>query len=496
MGTRRTMLAGFVAAVVVLATMGMGVGVAATVPGEAVGGQAASHAADRSVVAAKGGDLYVVFGADTGSGTLTDWIDAHLGAIHASASGATSQVFQYQNVSQVNLNQQGNAVAISIDGGDATAMQQTHQTNQNLQSASSTAENRRRPPVETTSFRNVHAVYVVFASDGPDQFSGWALDSPGKVGQAPGLQTARARVTQNQSAEQVNRNNQSRAIAVAENGSTATALQRSYQENDNVQTADALALNVGPAKSGNASAAITQYQFTNQTNENVQGFAVALAVGQGSVATAIQASYQGNANRQVANASAINFDVRSFREVTAGVPGDFSSTAVVRTGANGDQNATANVGQDQFVTQLNENAQNCALAYATNGSVANASQINYQGNFNAQVAKATAATAEIGHVSLSAYATDSSASGPTSWAVAGPLDHDQRTGLTAGTDISQFQYVSQANYDAQSNAVVYASDGDVANATQITYQVNRNVQVANATAVAGHGPKAVETSLP
>ncbi|WP_458187643.1 hypothetical protein [Haladaptatus sp. NG-WS-4] len=191
-------------------------------------------------------------------------------------------MIQYQDVQQLNVNQQGNAVAISIDGGKAEAIQHTYQDNTNTQTGVAESVNVKKETKEKT-FKDVKNVYIVFAGEtGSREFSGWVVSDDSYESE----QSADANVDQYQDVDQLNYNNQSTAVAIAEGGSYARAYQRSYQTNENVQHGEAAATNVGDGDSQSANSSVWQYQNISQLNVNEQGVAVAIAVGEGSVAKA------------------------------------------------------------------------------------------------------------------------------------------------------------------------------------------------------------------
>ncbi|WP_458207687.1 hypothetical protein [Haladaptatus sp. NG-SE-30] len=341
------------AVLLVVSTMSIGmVNVAAL--GDASAGQ------DDSVVHANGDDVYVVFGADTSSTDLETWVDEYQNQVGTSSQESSSQVIQYQDVQQLNINQQGSAVAISIDGGKAEAIQRTYQDNTNTQTGVAQSVNAKKATKKKT-FKDVKNVYVIFAGETSSrEFSGWVVSDDSHESE----QSADAHVDQYQDVDQLNYNSQSTAIAIAEGGSYARAYQRSYQSNQNIQHGEATAANVGDGDSQNADSSVWQYQNVSQLNVNEQGVAVAIAVGEGSVAKAWQISCQYSVNRQVGKATAINFDPQSVEEVTASadMQGDFSDSDVKRTNSDGaqsnSQSASANVNQFQNVSQQNINMQN------------------------------------------------------------------------------------------------------------------------------------------
>lgn len=476
--TRRSLLL-----VVLLVTATVGVGLVNAV---SVGDSAAQEA--DGTVQANGDDVYLVFGADTSKMDLETWVEQHKNGVQTSSQESSSEVIQYQDVDQLNVNQQGNATAISINGGKAEAIQRTFQENRNTQEGDADSINAKaKTEQKKTTFKNVDNVYIVFAEeDGSRQFSGWVVSGDSHKSS----QSAEANVGQYQDVDQLNYNNQSTAIAVAENRSTARAYQQSYQLNKNVQDAEAVAANVGDGDSQSANSSVWQYQNVSQLNVNQQGVAVAIAVGEGSVARAVQVSHQVNVNKQVANATAINYDPKSVQTVmaSADTKGDVPDMSVKHAGdgsaQRNTQNASANVLQFQNVSQTNINIQNAAIAIANNYSQARAMQVSYQANFNAQIASANAVNLDIenGSYRSSAVMNGTDVKGDGSWAVAYDDGDGQVNEQHAAANITQVQYIQQLNVNEQYNSVAYADNGGNATAVQINYQVNNNVQIAEADA--------------
>ncbi|SIQ67167.1 hypothetical protein SAMN05421858_0029 [Haladaptatus litoreus] len=432
---------------------------------------------------ANGEDVYLVFGADTSS-DLESWLENRAGDLQSSSQESNSEVIQYQDVNQLNVNQQENAVAISIDGGQADAIQRTYQYNTNTQKGDAQSINAKKEKKEHT-FEDVKNAYIVFAGDSDSrEFSGWVVSD--NVFESK--QSAEADIDQEQEVEQVNYNSQSTAVAISEGGSYSRSYQRSYQENNNVQTAKALALNVGDGDSQKADSSVEQWQDVDQLNVNEQGIAVAIAVGEDSVAKAWQVSCQFNTNKQIAKAAAINFDPKSMDEVaaTARMNGDFSESDVKRTKTGKDQantqDAEADIDQFQGVNQLNINLQNAAVSVALDKSDSYATQASYQGNFNAQVAEAAAVNIDEGNWKAATVLNGTDAKGDGSWAVSYDNGGDQVNQQTAIADIDQAQYVEQLNVNEQYSAVAYAENDGTAMAEQLNYQVNQNEQIAESEA--------------
>ncbi|WP_244510205.1 hypothetical protein [Natronobacterium texcoconense] len=451
-----------------------------------------------------GEDLYLVFGADLGDMTLEEYIEAHASD---AAQEVDAEVTQYQDVDQVNINQQANATAITIDGGEATAIQESTQQNDAIQFGDASASN-----VQTTEFEDVGNVFVVMGNGDGKHFDGWGIaDKKGDKADVDPDQAADAEVTQVQEVGQLNYNEQNVAFAIAENESEAIALQQSQQANQNLQQGVANATNVysgGEFTDQSASASVAQGQEGDQMNVNEQDGAVAIAVGNGSTATALQFTEQTNLNQQIGEADASNVidAMPGMNVATAGFDGD---NGIVQTeqkleNLHGDkdkdhhkkgdsvQTATSEVTQSQEVEQMNVNLQNTALAYATNGSEATAIQLSYQQNINAQVgfAEALNVYAGPGHVQDGVIASETTSVNLGGDEVDGfeGIAYDSDATQTndveqhASAQIEQVQFVNQQNINEQQAAVAIAENGDSADAAQLAIQENENVQFASVAA--------------
>lgn len=458
-----------------------------------------------------GEELYLVFGADLDEGmTLDEYIEDE---VLAGPGEASSDVIQYQDVDQVNVNVQEEAASISIDGGEATAVQESNQLNDNEQVADAAAQNQAIEAVEA-DFENVGTVYLVIGNGDDQRFNGWGV-ADDKKSKTDVAQSATAAVTQYQEVEQVNVNEQSTALAIAEDESEAVALQSSEQLNENLQDGGANASNVYTAKEKSdtdrpdgqlAEAAITQDQTADQTNTNEQGAAVAIAVGQNSTATAIQVSDQTNINEQLATAQAENVfaSMDGMAIATAGTP---AGSDVVTSSASEDyqqeledphekkddkpdQQADASVTQYQDVEQVNVNVQSMAVAIATDGSEASAVQFSQQENYNAQVgyAGATNVYVEGDDAYEGAVFTENTtvtvggnqvASNPyLSFDYDGNASQELDVEQEANAIVEQVQVTSQLNLNEQHAAVAIADNGGDAGAVQVSMQTNENVQFA------------------
>ncbi|NKE34988.1 hypothetical protein GWG54_03985 [Natronococcus sp. JC468] len=429
-----------------------------------------------------GDDLFLVFGADASEKDLGGWVDDHYDEITGEQDSFGS-VIQYQDVDQLNVTQQGNAISIAIDGGEATAIQEAEQDNVNTQAGSATSLNVEEKTRDET-FDGAKRAYIVFAEEtGCRTFSGWVA----REDTYENDQSATATIEQEQTVDQFNYSSQSASVAVAEDGSCAQAYQRSWQANENYQHAAAAAVNIGEADDQDAEASVEQAQEVSQLNVSEQGVAIAIAVGECSNAEAYQVSAQLNLNEQVAEATAINFDVESVDDILerAEMAGELPKDAVKRSDDGGKQSngqdASAEISQVQRVGQENISLQNAAIALGVEESYATARQVSYQGNFNAQVASAEGLNVEDGHCSARSVLNGSDARGDNSWALA--YENGDTDEQTAAAEIEQLQFVEQLNVNEQHTAIAFAADCGKATAEQLSYQANQNVQLAEARAV-------------
>lgn len=458
-----------------------------------------------------GEDLYFVFGADLGDQSVEEYVDEHLDS-EASAtsddSSSAADIVQYQDVNQTNVDIQEGAASISIDGGEATAVQESQQTNENTQEGEAISENQHLDD-QNVEFEDVGDVYFLFGEDNTQRFDGWAV-----AGEKGGdhdekhdkeLKYSEATVTQLQEVDQANVNEQNVAFSIAENGSDALAIQDSSQLNSNSQSAVANAQNVNPstAEGGTqvATAELDQAQESMQTNINQQGFAVAIAIGNESTATSIQATDQSNINEQVGSAYSA-----SVLEATEGMNVASASTNggsdVVETASDkqktshdkkkGSNNTDASVSQYQSVDQLNLNQQSSAVAIALNGSEATAIQISHQENHNAQVGVSQALPASEAGVSPGVlYSEETTVSIKGDNASDNPImtiDSDvgghqkQDVAYQPDADVDQYQSLFQENLNEQRAAFAVAEDGGEATSSQVSMQSNENVQFGSAIA--------------
>lgn len=504
-----------VAAMVAVAMLGAGASVAAA--GESDSDADATYALEDDE------GLYLVFGADLGDMTLEEYIEEYASGDQA----GEVEISQYQDVDQVNIDQQANATSISIDGGEATAVQEANQYNDNEQFADANADNTNRV---STEFEDVGEVTIIIGNGDGKQFDGWGIaDKKGDKPVVDGDQEADAVVKQVQEVGQLNYNEQNTAFAIAENGSEATAFQQSQQTNRNLQQGVANATNVyvgngefadktgdhtksenSPGADQVATAEVAQSQAVEQANVNQQDGAVAIAVGEDSVATAIQITDQTNLNEQLGTADAENVitGMNGMNVAIAGIEDESSvvdSETIVES-LHGDkdadghykksgdeiQAATSEVAQEQRTEQMNVNLQNTAFAYATNGSNATAVQIAFQDNINAQVGFAEALNVYAGpsHMYENAMVTEM-----TSVTVGGE-DVDGFEGLSydydalqtndpeqhASSQLEQVQFITQENVNEQQAAIAVAENGESADAAQVSLQENENVQFGSVSA--------------
>lgn len=474
-----------------------------------------------------GEDLYLVFGAQLDEDeSLEEYVEAHAGEEAGAQSidqDADSEVLQYQDVDQVNLNVQGEAVAIGLEGGEAVAVQEASQTNYNAQEGEAVAENE-YVEYEETQFENVGNVYFIFGDGDPQEFTGYAVagddGSPSEV-----TQYAEATVGQDQNVSQANVNYQNSAMAVAEGESTAEAFQQTFQRNENQQVGMANATNIfgGDVDEADqvARAEVKQTQDLEQINENEQGSAVAIAIGENSTATAIQVSEQTNVNIQFGSAEAVNV-LASMSGMNMAIAGstdgndavDYEQTTFeetndspIETEGEDDeehenkkkkkkeeaQRAESNVTQFQNVDQLNVNVQNQAMAVASNDSHALASQTSYQENFNAQVGYADAmnvygedvdyeGAVQVDRMTVTLTGEESEDNPHASIAYDGDSDGHNDVQQEATAVVAQEQLASQANVNDQNMAMAVSENGSTVTATQVTMQSNENIQYASAEA--------------
>ena len=453
--------------------------VSSTAAAGLAGAMAPSQSADhhgQAQVYKKGGHVYLVFGADTHGKPLSEWVQHYQS--QSSKQNASSKVVQFQNVSQMNVKNRGGAVAISIDGGHAKALQQSFQSNSNSQVGVSNASNQNaQQDSQSATFHNVDVTIIFAGQDNSHHFDGWTVQQ----GKQSSQQTANAKVDQYQNVSQKNYNSQSLAFAVATEGSHATAVQQSFQSNNNSQVGIANASNVAGQSANsagsqssqqNASANVTQEQNVTQQNINKQGVAVALAIGPDSQATAIQTTTQQNINSQYGAANATNAVTQV---VSAGDDGSQHSAGGSGTQTN-EQSANASVRQSQDVNQQNLNFQNAAVAIARHKSTAQAYQSSYQTNYNTQVGIANASNSAMQKKVAVSMANKAGDNKKSAFDYAG--SNKQLNEQQAEAAVMQSQYVKQLNINKQYSAVAIADHCHTARAFQTNIQSNVNQQVA------------------
>jgi len=507
--TRHSTPTVLLAVMVVLSMAGAGAGVGAAGPAETTGQPAEPNSTNEAVQTLENGeDLYFVFGADLGNQSLDEFLESQMTTptdptVDAEREAITD-VVQYQNVEKVNFNQQGGAISIAIDGGEATAFQEKTQQNTNKQVGEATAESTLAPS-QDLNFENVGNVHIVFGNSDDRGFDGWSIrnqtDGSGRNSEVS-TETA---TTQQQNVSQVNFNDQSIAVALAENESSALAYQRSTQTNKNRQQGSTTVRETGAtagAADQSTQATIDQSQTLSQSNQNQQGMAVAIAVGNDSAATAVQLTDQTNLNEQYASVETL-----SHLESMAGMniaTADVADKSMLTTGSevfhdddDDDEGegepADVSVTQYQHTEQVNINLQSAAVAIALDGSNATAIQLAEQRNYNEQIGVTTAAdiygnvTANAGTVitnetTLTIGGNDIRGTVPISIGYDGENgENDQRTTdeHDSSAQFEQVQFVTQGNRNQQQAAIAVAERNASANASQITIQRNRNVQFAD-----------------
>jgi hypothetical protein len=407
-----------------------------------------------------GDSLYLVFGADAKEDDLDEWVYDHRDELDTSTQDSVARVVQYQDVSQLNVTEQGNAISIAIDGGEATATQQTEQDNSNTQEGTADSINVDETETDRT-FDDVGNAYIVFAEETESrEFSGWVVAEETYGSD----QAARAAIEQTQEVDQFNYSSQSSAVAIAEHGSCAEAYQQSSQTNANYQQAGALAANIGGADAQDAEASVDQAQEVSQLNVSEQGVAIAIAVGDGSVARAYQVSSQFNMNEQVAEAAAINFDSMSVDEVTAcaNMVGEFSRDDMTRVEEEyEDADEYAEDEKDEKKAEKDEK---------DDKEKEDEKKAEEDEKKDDDKGKEDEKKAEEDEKKDDDKKKDDKK--PT-----------QSNGQQASAVVSQVQRVGQENINLQNAAMAVAIDDSDATARQESYQGNFNAQVASAEAV-------------
>ncbi|ELY45764.1 PGF-CTERM sorting domain-containing protein [Natronorubrum tibetense] len=528
MNRRSQLTTVFVALMVAISMVGM----AGTV------GANGSMDSDRTVHTMENGeDVYLVFGVDLGDQSVEEFIDDHVTdnpGEPAADQDTVSEVIQYQDVGQVNINEQGEAVAIAMDGAEATAIQEVNQQNANTQEGVASAENNAGVSQETT-IEEVGDVFVVMGDENGQEYNGWgAVDEDGETTVS---QDAEASVSQAQAVNQANIVQNNTALAFAENGSEATAVQMTEQSNINLQEGYASATNVygadlegdkdlhdehkkydgdstAPSAEQDADASVEQIQEIEQVNSVEMGSAIAIAVGEDSSATAVQITDQTNLNEQLGTAEAMNvlMDSAGMHVATASADGatdvvtqdadeEYSDTELKGDEASDvGQTAEANVTQYQSVEQVNINLDSSAQAIATDGSTAEAVQLTFQQNVNAQIGSAEALNVFLeddedidyddakdqyeGAIKTSTTTAMVNGDGladanSTTFDYDGDNEQLNDVEQHSSADVEQSQQVAQTNLQSN-NALAVAEDAGDAFAFQMTMQENENLQFTSA----------------
>ncbi|MHC3437076.1 PGF-CTERM sorting domain-containing protein [Natrialbaceae archaeon A-gly3] len=487
--------------------------------------------------------LYLAFGLDLEDKSLEEYV----AEAESHADNGDLEVVEYADVGDVELHLEGQATSVSIDGGEATAIQDSNQYNANSQVGEATAENHEVHSYNA-QFEDVGDVTLLMGNGEDQSFDGYAIDGSDGISVS---QEATAMVAQAQEVNQANVNEQT-ALAFAENNSEATAFQLSQQSNVNLQEGYASAMNVfagdvadekdkkdkkhdkhkkgapgdGVDADQDAEANVFQNQDVNQFNVNEQS-AVAIAVGEGSTATAVQMAEQTNLNEQVGTAEAANILMQQagMNVATAGVdtdtdflnedgekltePDDKKSDKDDKHDVT--QTAEASVTQIQSVNQTNINEQSASIAVAANHSDATAVQLTFQQNLNAQIGSAEAlnvmdadivddkkdkkdkkADQKYGdeHYFDGVTMTNTTSVVLDGDGVAGDshiaFDYDgngdqiNAVEQWSNAEVEQSQEVDQVNFNQQQAALAIADDNSSATAVQLSIQENENVQFAHA----------------
>ncbi|WP_242695529.1 hypothetical protein [Halomontanus rarus] len=427
-----------------------------------------------------GDALYLSFGADLEDTSLEEYVQAH--ASDDLEQDSVAEIIQYQDVDQVNINTQEGATSVSIDGGEATAIQEANQYNDNDQSAEADATNEARE----NRFENVGEVYILLGDGDSQEFDGWTvIDGDGDSGGVS--QVAEATVSQSQEVDQLNYNNQSTAIAIAENGSEATALQQSEQHNENLQQGVANATNVyaddtdGDKKKKKAD--------RNKKEKK---------------------KFDGDKKKE----KKVGKDKKRGEKVDRGEKKEKKADKDKKKkekadGDSGTQYAEASVEQAQNVSQTNINEQGAAVAIAVGeDSTATAIQVTDQTNLNTQYGSADAANVigQLGGMNAVSAVTDGESDVLTTDSETNSDTHDRKAKKKKDTDgdsdadsqyaeveVTQYQSVEQVNINMQNMAIAIATDGSEASAVQMSTQENYNVQVGSANATNAETEGAVYT---
>ncbi|RRJ29488.1 hypothetical protein [Halocatena pleomorpha] len=422
----------------------------------------------------EGDNVYLVFGADTSSDNLDSWLNKRMDDV---SSNSSTPYLRYQDVSQLNVAVRGLAVSISIDGGEAQALQRTIQKNSNFQAGEDPRSMSESNEEREETFTNIGNIYVILAEETEQhKFNGWHVS--GETYQPD--YNENTEIDQEQDVDQINFSLQAAAISIAEGGSRSRARQQNFQKNKNLQAASAFSENSKKDHRYRGESLNSQSQVVNQANISLQGVAIAIAVGEGSVAKALQVSRQINKNAQIKDGP-VAFEPMSIKEFAANaeMDGDYSDSDVKRAkdgssqrNNRGDTNGIAQF-QDSF--QTNINAQLLALAVAIDESEANATQASYQGNFNAQILESNGNNVRPESTEL-VTAMNGKKMKDGAWGA----DYKKKDNPIENNSIENFtqaQVVRQLNVNAQFLAVAVAIGQGAATAEQLNFQRNKNVQV-------------------
>ncbi|WP_276253054.1 hypothetical protein [Halomontanus rarus] len=425
-----------------------------------------------------GDALYLSFGADLEDMSLEEYVQAH--ASDDLEQDSVAEIIQYQDVDQVNINTQEGATSVSIDGGEATAIQEASQYNDNDQSAEADATNEARED----RFENVGEVYILLGDGDSQEFDGWTvIDGDGD---SDGVsQVAEATVSQSQEVDQLNYNNQSTAIAIAENGSDATALQQSEQHNENLQQGVANATNVYADDTGGDK---------KKADRNKKE----------------KKKFDGDKKKEKKVVKDKKRGGKVDRGEKKGKKADKDKKKKEKAdGDSGTQYAEASVEQAQNVSQTNINEQGAAVAIAVGAdSTATAIQVTDQTNLNTQYGSADAANVigQLGGMNAVSAVTDGESDVLTTDSETNSDTHDKKAKKKKDTDgdsdadsqyaeveVTQYQSVEQVNINMQNMAIAIATDESEASAVQMSTQENYNVQVGSANATNAETEGAVYT---
>ncbi|SFS48664.1 hypothetical protein [Halostagnicola kamekurae] len=316
-------------------------------------------------------------------------------------------VTQLQQVDQANVNEQSVAFAIAENGSDALAIQDSSQHNVNSQSAVANAENVN--PSRASGGTQVATAELDQAQDSMQtniNHQGFAVAiAIGNESTATSIQTTE----QSNINEQIG-SAYSASVLEATEGMNVASASTNGGSDVVESTSDKQKTPHDKKKKGSGStdASVSQYQDVSQLNLNQQSAAVAIALN-GSEATAIQISHQENHNAQIgisqalpSNAAGSSPGVLYSEETTVSLKGENSTENPIMTidsdvGGQQKQDVAyqpdANVDQYQSLFQENLNEQHAAYAVAEDDGEATASQVSMQSQENVQFGSAIAPSA-------------------------------------------------------------------------------------------------------